>query len=917
MRARRICVLLFLMSHIVVHSMDIGGLTVEYRDNPAGVTTVSPRFSWILVSSVRGDFQTAYQIEVSNDPKSFAADKLIWNTGKVISGRSINVVYEGQSLKSLERYYWRVRVWGKDGRVSRWSGTGMWQMGIMDESMWLSDWIEPSKYRSGYSSHLFRKAFTASETVRRATLCITAHGIFHAYINGERVGQDYLAPGWTSYNNRLEYRQYDVTDMIVKGINVIGAEVGGGWYRSHIAWGGTIGNFYGDVLGLLAQLQISYDDGSEEIVGTDASWKTSPGNVVYSEIYNGETVDGRIDNGPWCLPLYDDSDWDPVFLPDTSTMKKQDNGYTLRRFDKGTLVSTLSENPEKLSVVYPTIFTSPDGERILDYGQNLVGWERATLSGAAGDTIRLLHAEVLDEKGNFYTENLRAAKATSTYILGGDGRETFEPKFTFYGFRYIKIEGVKYDLSPRDFPVYVVSSNLKQTGKFKCSNELVNRLQHNIVWSQRDNFLDIPTDCPQRDERLGWTGDAMVFARTASFNMKVVSFFRKWLMDVVGDQRDDGMIPNVIPHVGRYTDGGSAGWGDVITIVPWIMFRIYDDREIIRYCYPAMKKWLEYYMKNSKDYLCTQEYHFGDHLSIGGYPFFSEIPTFTDKKFIAQCYFAYSASIVAECAGLLGLDAEKLYFKELSDKVKKAFNDEYVTPNGRMSCETQTAYLLVLKFDMVDDSLKHAMAERLAALIRKTDCHLSTGFLGTPLICEVLTEYGYEDLAYRLLLQDSCPSWLYPVKCGATTIWERWDGIKPDGTLYNPDMNSFNHYAYGAVGDWLYRYVAGIREAEPGYKKIIVSPLVSEYLTYAEGSIYSNYGEIYSRWERRDDGTIFMKVLIPVNTVAEIFLPVDSVDAVRESGRPIKDRKDMTVSGICKGKVNVSVGSGEYEFVIK
>lgn len=915
MRIKYLFILLFLQIFTDLYSMNVSGLTVEYRDNPIGVTSLSPRLSWILESDNRGEKQTAYQIEVSESPASFAKDKLVWETGKVISSQSVNIPYNGKNLQTLKKYYWRVRTWDKKGIASKWSSTGMWQMGILDTKEWTADWIEPTHDRTGNAAPRFRKSFSISREIHHATLCITSHGVFNAYINGNRVGEDYMAPGWTSYNSRLQYRQYDITEMLVSGQNIIGAEVGFGWYRSYISWGGTINNFYGNVLGLLAQIHIVYKDGREEIIGTDDTWKTSFGDVVYSEIYNGETIDGRLSDTSWIMPGFDDSSWCHVSIPDTSEVKAQANGYTLKRYDKNTLVGSISENPEKIDIIYPKILVSPSGEQLLDYGQNIVGWERATFRGAAGDTVRLQHAEILDENGNFYTRNLRAAKATSTYILGGKGKETFEPGFTFYGFRYIKVDGVDYDLDPKDFPVYVISSNLKNTGNFTCSNELVNRLQHNIVWSQRDNFLDIPTDCPQRDERLGWTGDAMVFARTASFNMKVVNFFAKWLKDIVGDQREDGMIPNVVPHVGRYTDGGSTGWGDVITILPWTMYRIYEDIEILRYCYPAMKKWLDYYISNSVDYLCKQEYHFGDHLSIGNYPFFGDVPTYTDKKFIAQCYFAYSASIVAECAGLLGHKEEQLFYQDLSSKVKKAFNNEYITPNGRMVCETQTACLLVLQFDMVNDALKPAMADRLAAMIRKTDYHLSTGFLGTPLICEVLTEWGHVDLAYRLLLQETCPSWLYPVKCGATTIWERWDGVKPDGSLYNPDMNSFNHYAYGAVGDWLYRYVAGIKELEPGYKRITIAPLISSYLSYAEGSIDCNYGKILSRWERNDDDTITLSVTIPVNTEAEVLLP--SGNDIKESGVDIYRRNDIIVKYITNDRVKLEIGSGNYVFTIK
>ena len=564
------------------------------------------------------------------------------------------------------------------------------------------------------------------------------------------------------------------------------------------------------------------------------------------------------------------------------------------------------------------IITTPSGEKVLDFGQNLVGWVMVKATGNAGDSIIIKHAEVLDKEGNFYTENLRAAKATATYILKGGVEENFEPHFTFFGFRYIKIEKYPGEIKPENFTAVALYSDMQPTGTFTSSNALINQLQHNIQWGQRGNFLDVPTDCPQRDERLGWTGDAQAFSRTATFNFGVNSFFSKWLKDVAADQQPNGSVPFVIPNVLGPGAGGSTGWADCATIIPWNMYLAYGDKQILENQYASMKAWVKYMTDSSNNYLWNRGFHFGDWLFYRPFDDNDGRSAVTDKYFIAQCFYANSVQLVINTAKALGNNDDVQTYSSLLQHVKDAFLKEYVTPNGRLVSSTQTAYVLALNFDMLPEAMRKDAAAYLVKNIRNYGNHLTTGFLGTPYICHVLTRFGYSDVAYDLLLQDTYPSWLYPVKMGATTIWERWDGEKPDSTFQTPGMNSFNHYAYGAIGDWMYRKMVGLDTYDdaPGYKHIKIQPHIGGGFTYASASLQTYYGKLSNAW-KIESNMLAMDVEIPANTTATVYVPAASADAITESGKALSSATEIKIISYDDGYVVLQLGSGVYHFAVR
>jgi len=880
-------------------------LLTEDLVNPISIDAPAPRFSWQLSSPQRDVMQTAYEIRVGTSNEKIKGKDVVWNSGKTLSDQSAYVTYKGEELKTGQKYFWQVRVWDNLGKASDWSEIASWQMGLLTPADWKAQWITPGFTEGSpeQPSPIFRKEFRIAKKVRSAIAYITAHGLYEAQINGQRVGNAYLTPGWTSYNKRLQYQAYDVTPLLQQGDNAVGATLGSGWYRGHVGYDPTP-NIYGKDIALLLQLQITYTDGSTATVVSDDSWKSSTGAIRSSEIYYGETIDARKEQKGWARPGFNDKSWDGVAVKD---------------FAKNTLIATINEPVKQHEIFKPVrIFKTPKGEQVIDFGQNLVGWVKFKVSGKAGDKIVLSHAEVLDKPGDFYTDNLRSAKSQDTYILSGNGEETFEPHFTWQGFRFVKVEGYPGDLKPEDFTAITLYSDMQQTGTFSCSNPLINQLQHNILWGQKGNFLDVPTDCPQRDERLGWTGDAQVFSRTASYNMNVHNFFAKWLKDVAADQYSSGSVPHVIPDVVKRAGsepGGSTGWSDVSTIVPWNMYLAYGDKRILENQYSSMKAWVDYMQHQSNNNLWNTGSHFGDWLFYSVNDDNDGSSAITSKYLIAQCFYAYSTSLLVNAAKVLGKEEDVTYYTALLDKVKKAFLDEYVTPNGLISSDTQTAYVLALQFDMLPQNLRQQAADRLASNIKRYGNHLTTGFLGTPYICRVLSTFGHTDVAYQLLLQDTYPSWLYPVKMGATTIWERWDGIRPDGSFETPTMNSFNHYSYGAIGDWMYRVIAGIdtKSDGPGYKHIIIKPHPGGNFTFASADYETNYGKISSHW--KIDSTKFsLDVEIPANTTATVYIPVKDNNAVLENGVAINLSKDIKVEVVEGGYLALDIGSGSYHF---
>ncbi|MEP7141775.1 MAG: family 78 glycoside hydrolase catalytic domain [Ferruginibacter sp.] len=874
---------------------------IENQMNPIGIDISSPRFSWQLSSDKRNTLQTAYEIKVA---LSANGRDLFWNSGKVASAQSVQVGYTGPALQSSQKYYWQVRVWSNDGKATSWSKPAFWQMGFLSPANWKAKWIQAGGIEDSVKrpSPLFRKQFTLSKKVKSATAFITSHGLYEAFINGQRVGDAWLTPGWTTYNKRLQYQLYDVTSLLQNDKNAIGVALGSGWYRGSLAWENNK-NIYGKELGLLFQLQLTFTDGSTETIISDENWRSSIGEIRSSEIYNGEENDAREAKAGWTTASYDDARW---------------NGVVVKTFDNSILTATHNEPVRKHEIFSPArIFKTPSGEQVIDFGQNMVGFVQVKVKGNAGDKIVVQHAEVLDKAGNFYTQNLRAAKEENTYILKGGSEESFEPHFTFQGFRYIKITGFPGEIKPGNFTAVALYSDMQPTGSFSCSNALLNQLQHNIQWGQKGNFLDVPTDCPQRDERLGWTGDAQVFSRTASFNMQVDNFFAKWLKDVAADQLPDGSVPFVVPNVLGAGAAGSAGWADVATIIPWNMYLAYGDRRILEQQYVSMKAWVGFMEQKSKQDLWNTGFHFGDWLFYRPDDDNDGRSAITDKYLIAQCFFAHSTQLLINAARVLGNTGDEAKYKALLDKIKVAFLKEYVTPNGRLVSGSQTAYVLALHFDMLPQELRAQAATRLVANVNDYNNHLTTGFLGTPYLCHVLTRFGHTDIAYKLLLQQTYPSWLYPVKMGATTIWERWDGQKPDSSFQTPGMNSFNHYAYGAIGDWMYRVIAGIDTYEdgPGYKHIRIMPHIGGDLTFVNADLQTGYGLVSAHW-KIENGVTVLEVQVPANTRATVYIPADDEKTVKEGAEPLANVKGITISGKEDGYIMVEIGSGNYHFSV-
>ncbi|WP_295654005.1 alpha-L-rhamnosidase [uncultured Mucilaginibacter sp.] len=904
MKVRYVLSLIFLLGTLSSYSQTkVAALLCENRPDPLGIDAKQPGLSWQLLSDARNVMQTAYEIRVSEkEPSLLKGKALVWETGKVNSDSSVHVFYKGAPLSSGKRYYWQVRVWDNSGKPSLWSAPAFWQMGMLAATDWKAQWISPAYNEDIYrASPLFRKTFTSAKKIRSAVAYITAHGLYEAEINGQRIGDAVLTPGWTSYNKRLQYQVYDVTSLLKNGNNTIGATLGNGWYRGVLAWNNSR-DHYGKDISLLLQVNITYKDGSTAVIATDDTWKAATGPILYSEIYNGETYDARLEKTGWTLPIYNDSNW---------------GGVTVQNFPLTNLIATINEPVKKHETFKAVrIFKTPKGEQVIDFGQNVVGWVQAKLNGKPGERITISHAEILDKAGNFYTDNLRGAKEQDVYILKGDGPEVFSPHFTWQGFRFIKVEGNSEELKPEDFTAVALYSDMKPTGSFSTSNALLNQLQHNIQWGQKGNFLDVPTDCPQRDERLGWTGDAQVFSRTASFNMNVDNFFAKWLKDVAADQGDNGSMPFVIPALSNVGGEGATGWADVSTIIPWNMYLAYGDKKILADQYTSMKKWVGYMQLKSKNDLWNTGPHFGDWLFYSVNDDNDGSSAITSKYLIAQCFWAYSTQLVINAAKVLGKPDDVAYYTTMLGKIKAAFLNEYVTPNGSLLSDSQTAYVLALQFDMLPEKLRPQAVDRLVDNIVRYRNHLTTGFLGTPYLCHVLSRFGRTDVAYRLLLQDTYPSWLYPVKMGATTIWERWDGIRPDGSLETPTMNSYNHYAYGAIGDWMYRVAAGLDTYEDGtgYKHIRVMPHIGGSLTNVSAQLQTYYGMASSAWSIAD-GKLQLKVSIPPNTKANIFIPAGDAATVMEGSQKLSDDKDIHILKTENGYVEVEVGSGNYVFI--
>jgi alpha-L-rhamnosidase len=886
-------------------ALAVTDLRVEYHHNPIGIDQLHPRFSWIIESNARNTVQTAYQLQVSTDPSFRTNRNVIWDTGMTSSDQSIQLPYAGPALQSAMRYYWRVRIRDNHNNTSAWSAIAHWEMGLLQPNDWKADWIQvpwQEDKTKPQPAHMLRHEFAVKGPIRSARAYATSMGLYEMEINGQKVGDQLFTPGWTSFNNRVQYQTFDVASMLKRGDNAIGVYLGDGWYRGFIGWG-TQRNYYGETLAFLGQIVITYTDGTTDTIVSNNNWHAAKGPIDYSDIYKGEYYDARKEKKNWSMPGFDSRNWEKV---------------KTTRLDNVVLIAPQAPPVKKIQELSPiAMLVTPQGDTVLDMGQNMIGHIRLKVSGPAGTKIVLRHAETLDKYGNFYTENLRSADQTNTYILKGEGLETWEPRFTFQGFRYLAVNGFPGDLTQKGtITGVVIHSDMAPTAHFESSHPLVNRLQHNTIWGQKGNFLDVPTDCPQRDERMGWTGDIQVFANTANINMQTAAFLTRWMGDVEADQFENGAVPHVVPNVLGPEAGGAAGWADAVTIVPWSLYNSFADTRILERYYPAMKSWVNYMKERAAQagdpYVWDTNWHFGDWLAFATIDHPNYSGAYTQIDLIATAYFAWSARLTLDVAKMLGKTEDIQYFSQLYENVKTAFQKEFITPNGRLSSDTQTAYLLSLQYDLVPPDLRENAAAYLVKDVRSRG-HLTTGFLGTPHLNHVLSEFGYAEDAYRLLMRESYPSWLYPVTMGATTIWERWDGIKPDSTFQSKGMNSFNHYAYGAIGEWLYREVAGIKNTEPGYKKIVIAPQPGGGLQHARAFQETPYGRVASAWNFEQDKFI-LTVTIPVNTQAEIILPFAKADQVSMGKAQEGKRENLPEVEQEENQARVKLGSGTYTF---
>jgi alpha-L-rhamnosidase len=790
-----------------------------------------------------------------------------------------------------------LKITREDGTVRRWGTVKAWKARLEDHSKWLRASVVAGldDAQLGADSGLLpqpaallRRSFAVSKQVQAARLYATALGSYRMFINGNRVGQDVLTPGFTDYRKRVLYQVYDVTSALKSGQNTIGAVLGDGWFGSSLTWTGA--HFFRPPKRLLARLKIDYADGTHESILTDESWKAAQSPILHSEIYAGEVYDARLQQPDWNKPGFDDTRWAPAIASETPAI----------------VVSSEKDLPTQVvETVQPKSVTSgANGSYVFDMGQNMVGWVTLKVSGAPGTVVRLRFAEILRPDGNIYRENLRNADATDTYILRGSEEETFAPYFTFHGFRYVEVTGYPGQPALGAITGDVVSSIAgRPTGILLTSSPLVNRMWSIGLWGQRGNFLSIPTDCPQRDERLGWMGDAEVFWRTGSYNYDIAAFSKKWIDDVADAQTAAGAFTNVSPDVlpaGGDGSIGAPGWGDAGVIVSYTAWLQYGDQQIVKQNWDAMQRWMTFIQNGNPDFLRKQGVgpNFADWLAPDEN---------TDKDLLATAYWALIANMMSEMAHAIGQEDDATRYASLVQNIRSAFQKAYVKDDGKVGTGTQTSYVVALYTKMAPQPLEPAMVSNLVKDIEARNWHLSTGFLGTPFLLFTLANHGRADVAYRLLLNETYPSWGYMLSKGATTWWERWNGDTGD-----PAMNSYNHYAFGSVMAWVYRYVAGIDTTldGPGFHQIIIHPRLDSRLDQARGEYDSAYGKIVSDWRGTPEGPFSLQVTIPPNTAADVYLPVIANTQLIEDGQPITARQES-------GSYVVQVGSGSYEFRVK
>ncbi|HSU53687.1 MAG TPA: glycoside hydrolase family 78 protein [Candidatus Dormibacteraeota bacterium] len=926
------------------------GLRCEYLENPQGIDEAHPRLSWRVESPERGQKQTAYQIFVASSEKQLSSNRGdLWDSGKVPSDQTVNLSYAGKPLVSQQRCFWKVKVWDKDGKPSS-SDVRTWSMGFMNPSDWKADYISFRDKTPVFTNRAslflpaarqYRKQFAAAKQIRRATVYATALGIYELLVNGQTVADARFAPGWTDYRQRAYYNTYDVTHLLEKGTNALGAWVADGWYSGYVGFGlltgiGTerIGRYtYGKTPAFMAQLEIEYADGTRETVVTDKSWKvTGDGPIQQADFLMGEFYDARKEMPGWSIAGFDDSTWD-------NAIRAEENGSTKASFYqfenpasgtqvevKGHEVELGFKRPPQLEAfpgvpvraiqeIKPVGMTSPeDGVYIFNLGQNIAGVIRLKVKGAAATQVLLRYGEMLHPDGRLMRENLRKARAVDYYILRGDPQgETYVPRFTFHGFQYVEVTGFPGKPDLDTITGIVIHSDTPLASDFECSDPMVNRLFKNIVWTQRANFIDLPTDCPQRDERFGWTGDAQAYIRAATYNADASAFYTKWIRELMESQRPSGTFPGYAPFPFQHGWDFGTAWCDAGVICPWTFWKVYGDTNLINRCWEPMTKFIKWRQSESKGFLgVSHGNNWGDWLALN---------ETTPLDYIDTVYFAYSTKLMAEMAHATQRSGAENEYRELFQKIKAAFGEKYVKADGMLAVDTQTAYALGLFAELIPEKLRGVAAERVGKKIHDNDTRMATGFLGTRPLLPVLTAAGQNDLAVRLLQSRKFPSWGYEIEQGATTIWERWNSFTRDKGFGDASMNSFSHYAFGAVCEWMFASLAGIDTDGPAYRKIIIRPMPpsadtnpdQKPIDWVRAHYDSIHGRIASSWKREANG-FSLETTIPANTTATVYLPASDTSKITESGKPLAQAKGVTLVEFEHGRAQLTIDSGTYTF---
>lgn len=876
--------------------MKITGMKCNGVTNPLGYDLQNLMLSWIT----DGDLDIPVQwtkVQIASDA---GFRDILSDTGnsKNIDSRSF---FPAIRIEPATRYFWKVTIQTADGSCG--SNTAFFESGKSDGS-WDARWIRTS-WDDNDIHPLFRRSIDISGDVESARAYVCGLGLYEMYINGVRAGDEYLAPDCNAYDKWIQHQTYDLTGLLGRGRNVIASLTGNGWYKGRFTFSESTKDIYGNEFAFLMELHVVYKDGRKEKFMTDDSWKNSPGFIVSGNIYDGELQDMTRCSADWAGLDYDDGAWQNARVSDLGT-----NIVVPRRSLPVKIMQRIT--PVKVIV-------TPKGETVLDMGQNMVGWLEIDLKNNIPSHIILSYGELLQD-GCFFNENLRTAKARFEYI-SADRKGVVRPYFTFYGFRYVKVEGFKGNLDPQIFTGCVLYSDMKTTGRIETSNAMVNKLFENAMWGQKGNFLDVPTDCPQRDERMGWTGDAQIFCATACMNMDADAFFRKYMFDLWTEQAArGGNVPQVIPMFrmdeifkSMFSTPNSAAWGDAATIIPWTVYMQYGDKGILEDRFESMKGWADLIRSlDDGNRLWDEGFHFGDWLASDVLdkkdPFGA-----TAKELIASAYYEYSTRLVAKAAQALGKEALAVEYFTLADEIKAAIQNEFITRTGRFAVDTQTGYVLMLYMNLVQDEFRGKFAKALADKIIKNNYKIHTGFVGTPYILHALTSNGYNRVAYQMLLNEEMPGWLYPVKMGATTIWERWNSVMPDGRIFEVGMTSLNHYAYGSIAEWMYRDMCGINpvESAPGYKKIYFAPNPDPLLGYAKASYESASGLVRSGWEYTAVGLRYC-CRVPLGSTATLRLPCMANDTVLLKETVIV-RDPLLSAG---DDFVIPLGPGEYEFEI-